>query len=90
MNKTKVNILQRVQKQLDVAMKPLDVVMKLQRQVEKYFARFSVMPSGNPDEKQTHTPFDPIQSDFEFRNRIEAKLDRIIELLEDANRQAKT
>ena len=83
MNKTKVNILQQVQKQLDV-------VMKLQRQVEKYFARFSVMPSGNLDEKQTHTPFDPIQTDFEFRNRIEAKLDRIIELLEDANRQAKT
>ena len=81
MNKTKVNILQRVQKQLDVAMKPLDVVMKLQRKVQKYFDRY---------EKQTHTPFDPIQTDFEFRNRIEAKLDRIIELLEDANRQAKT
>ena len=80
MNKTKVNILQRVQKQLDVAMNPLDVVMKLQRKVEKYFARY---------EKQTHTPFDPIQTDFEFRNRIEAKLDRIIELLEDANRQLK-
>ena len=81
MNKTKVNILQQVQKQLDVAMKPLDVVMKLQRKVAKYFDRY---------EKQTHTPFDPIQTDFEFRNRIEAKLDRIIELLEDANRQAKT
>ena len=80
MNKTKVNILQQVQKQLDVAMKPLDVVMKLQRKVQKYFDRY---------EKQTHTPFDPIQTDFEFRNRIEAKLDRIIELLEDANRQLK-
>ena len=80
MNKTKVNILQQVQKQLDVAMKPLDVVMKLQRKVEKYFDRY---------EKQTHTPFDPIQTDFEFRNRIEAKLDRIIELLKDANRQLK-
>ena len=80
MNKTKVNILQQVQKQLDVAMKPLDVVMKLQRKVEKYFDRY---------EKQSHTPFDPIQTDFEFRNRIEAKLDRIIELLEDANRQLK-
>ena len=66
--------------QLDVAMKPLDVVMKLQRKVEKYFDRYK---------KQTHTPFDPIQTDFEFRNRIEAKLDRIIELLEDANRQLK-
>ena len=40
MNKTKVNILQRIQKQLDVAMKPLDVVMKLQRKVEKYFDRY--------------------------------------------------
>ena len=77
MNKRKVPILQ-IQKKLDDIMKPL-------RQVEKYLARFSMLslPSDNSVAKQNHATFDHLQTELACQIRIEGKLDRIIELLEE-------
>ena len=93
MNKPKVHILQ-IQKKLDDIMKPwrqLDDIMKPLRQVEKYLHRFRVVssPSDDPVEKQIHATFGPLQTELACLIRIEGKLDRIIELLDEANHHTK-
>ena len=74
MNKPNVHILQ-IQKNLDDIMKPL-------RQVEKYLARVSMLSLPSV-EKQNHATFDHLQTELACQIRIEGKLDRIIELLEE-------
>ena len=69
-------------------MKPwrqLDDIMKPLRQVEKYLHRFRVVssPSDNSVEKQIHATFGHLQTELACLIRIEGKLDRIIELLEE-------